>query len=454
MDQRIARLWGAAVIDWGFSVPHPLLAARAAGPSRTALIAVDGRWTYAELVDAVACRAAGYAARGVVPGATVVIEMHRRGDDLINLHALGWLGAVAAPIQSGLNRAARATVVAALQADHDLGAVADCEPLEPRPWPLTEPRLVVATSGTSGAPRAVILGTAQLLFSASGSAIRLGHDPDDRWLCPLPLHHIGGLSAVLRPMIYGTTAEVHERFDPAMVAAALDRGRITQVSLVPTMLERVLDARPARPFPPRLRTILVGGAAVSTALMERGAQIGAPIARSWGLSEAASQVATASPGTSGAVAPLPFLEILSCEGRLMIRGPAAGGEVVTDDLGSLDPLGRVTVRGRADALIVRGGENIDPTQVESVLRAHPAVASAYVVGLPDAVLGERLGAVLVAAGIQRPDAAEMRAWCAHQLEKTQVPERLLWVAEPPRSALAKVRLGELRQLLISAEPGR
>ncbi len=149
---------------------------------------------------------------------------------------------------------------------------------------------MIHTSGTSSAPRPVELTYGNLLWSALGSAVALGLDPDERWLCALPLSHVGGLSILVRSAIYASTALVHERFELEPVRHALEHDGVTLVSLVATTLSRLLDA--GLKDPPTLRCALTGGGPVPAALVERARGAGVPVSLTYGLTEACSQVTT------------------------------------------------------------------------------------------------------------------------------------------------------------------
>ena len=184
------------------------------------------------------------------------------------------------------------------------------------PWPLSQPRGVVATSGTTGTPKVIELTTGQLVFSAMGSAMRLGHLPGDRWLGVLPLHHVGGLSIVMRCLLSASTVELHARFEVERVVEALCSGRVTQISLVPTMLDRIVPRLPQRGASDRLR--VVGGKA-NRALLEQRSPRGSPWRQTWGMSET-SQAATRAGVAPTSAPPLPFLEVLCEADRLVVRG--------------------------------------------------------------------------------------------------------------------------------------
>jgi len=283
------------------------------------------------------------------------------------------------------------------------------------------------------------LTTQQLVMSAFGSAIRLGHDPADRWLCCLPLHHVGGLSVLLRTASYGTTAILHPSFDPAAVAAA----DATMISLVPAMLERLLDG-PG--LPKKTRVALIGGGPTRPALLARCA--GLPVALTWGMSEAASQISTRIPGDlspdGGVGFPLPFVRVCAADdGALWVFGPIVGGRLDSADRGHVDPAGRVFVSGRRDDMIVSGGENIDPSKLEAALQSHPAVAEAAVAGVPSERWGMRPVAWLVPSGEARPDSETLRAHCQSRLRRFEIPDHFVWTDALPRTALGKLTRGRL-----------
>jgi o-succinylbenzoate---CoA ligase len=153
---------------------------------------------------------------------------------------------------------------------------------------------VIHTSGTTGEPRAVELTYGNHLASAIASADALGVEADDRWLCPLPLHHVAGLNVLIRSAINRTTAVVHRRFEVERVKAALEAGDVTLASLVPTMLQRLRDAGLRRA--PRLRAIALGGGPIPPGLLEWAADTGIPVVPVYGMTESCSQVVAGSPG--------------------------------------------------------------------------------------------------------------------------------------------------------------
>ena len=262
----------------------------------------------------------------------------------------------------------------------------------------------------------------------------------------MPLSHVGGISILTRCAIFGWTAVVHERFETAAVLRALMEDGITAVSLVPTMLARLLDAGLERP--PALRCALVGGAPGPPDLLARARAAGIPVAATYGLTEACSQVTTQAPGDADATAgrPLPGTTVeIAGDGEILVSGPtvapgalAADGRLHTGDLGALDADGRLTVTGRKAETIVTGGENVAPAEVEAVLLAHPAVADAAVHGRPDPEWGEAVVATVVLGRRSGADAEELRAHCAGGLARFKVPKEIRFAPGLPRTASGKL----------------
>ncbi|MGZ8634316.1 MAG: AMP-binding protein [Solirubrobacteraceae bacterium] len=299
--------------------------------------------------------------------------------------------------------------------------------------------IVGHTSGTSGTPKAVELTYGNWLWSALGSAVALGLDANERWLCALPLAHVAGLSIIMRSVIYATTAVVHERFDLDRVLDALmGEDRHTMVSLVPTTLQRLLDAGLREP--PTLRWALLGGAPTTTVLQGHAAAAGVPVATTYGLTEACSQVATLG-------APLFCTKVrMAGDGEIVVSGPTvapgAGPALATGDLGEWGPDGALRVIGRKADTIISGGENVAPGEVEAVLEAHPDVVEAAVHGRAHPGWGEAVVATVVADPELQAD--ELRAWCADRLASFKVPKEISFAAALPRTPSGKVARKDLR----------
>jgi O-succinylbenzoic acid--CoA ligase len=414
-----------------------LTAAARRRPEHTALEHEGRRWTYGELHAAAARTARVLAARGVAEGSLVATTL-APGPALVELlHALPRLGAVLVPLNPAdpVRVEAAVTVDAPLhgpEADVTLGRTVDPEAIHS----------IIHTSGTSGRPRAVPLSYANHHASARASAEHLGVTEDDRWLGVLPLFHVGGLAVLLRSAVYATTAVLHERFDPVRVRDALVAGEVTLASLVPTMLARLRAAGLERGSP-ALRAILLGGGPIPGELLVWALSVGLPVSPTYGMTETASQVVTAPPGERAGL-PLPGVELgTGDDGEILVRGPMVAraaldpdGWLHTGDRGRIDAEGRLHVDGRLKEIIVTGGENVVPLEVEEALLSHPAVAEAGVAGVADPEWGEAITAFVVLSS--EATGEELRDWARDRLAPHKVPKRVKRVAELPRNAAGKL----------------
>jgi len=335
-------------------------------------------------------------------------------------------------------------------------AFADAPLGAPTPLGDDQAMLVLFTSGTTGAAKAARL-TRGAIDAAVGAAVaRLALRREDGWLACLPLDHIGGAMTVLRAGACGMRVLLMDRFDAAQADAALER--VDGVSVVPTMLRRLVAERAGRPWPARLRRVLTGGGPLDPALASAAAASGIEPSQTYGLTESASMATMADDGED-AGEPLPGLGLRIAEpqddgvGRIELRGPmlfagyerdgvlveprAADAWFDTGDLGVLDRRGRLSVRCRRTDLILSGGENVYPAQVEAALMRHPGIAEAAVFGLADPEWGQSVAALLVARAAPLPDAA-VTAHAGETLAPFQRPRHWRWLSDLPRTASGKV----------------
>jgi len=493
----------------------------AATPECTAVVdaATGEAWTYADLDTEVADLAGRLAGVGVGPGDRVPLLLHTSVDAVRAVHAVLRLGATLVPLSPDLAPDELARRLGVVGADHlvcgpdteaaaldAVGAVDDrsVDPVsidaggrvpsidahdsvtipDPERRP-DEAVLVMFTSGTTGPAKAVRLTKRNLRSSAVASAFRLGVLPGDRWLCSLPIHHMGGLAPVLRSALYGTAVVVQEGFDAGRTARATREHDATGVSLVPTMLRRVFDAD-AR-LSDSLRFVLLGGAAASEDLIAACAERGVPVYPTYGTTETASQIATATPdeaferpdtvghplqgtevrivGEDGTERPPGEIGEIAVSGPTVTPGYLGGdgaafrrddfrtGGLRTGDLGYRDEAGRLYVVGRADDVIVTGGENVRPGEVEATLREHPAVRDAAVVGLDDPEWGERVAALVVLADTEGDpvEAGELRAFCRKRLAGFKTPKTVRIADALPRTASGTVDREAVRERLAGME---
>jgi O-succinylbenzoic acid--CoA ligase len=483
-------------------------------PGKIALIEGARGWRYRELNDLVARLAGRLADAGVKAGDHVAALMPNRLEYVCLIHALARLGAVLAPLNSRLTtnelrrqiaQADCSLVICSAQTEIQAAALGGLvqfvlsvdEPQagqvrslndfsdeqanrwQSRPLDLEQIQGIVFTSGTTGHPKGAMLSYGNHFWSATASAFRLGTQPDDRWLVCMPLYHVGGLAIIMRCCLYGTTVVLQNGFDLAAVSQALRTQEITLISLVPTMLHRLLEACPETLAASRLRCILIGGAAAPLSLVERCLALKLPIAASFGLTEAASQVVTArydqliqKPGSVGK--PLMFSAVRVVDekgqmlpageiGEIIARGPTImqgyynqpeatqkalrAGELYTGDMGYLDEEGDLWVVQRRADLIVSGGENIYPVEVEQALREHPQVKEVCVVGLDDEEWGQVVAAAVVLTDGASLTAPELVAFGRERLAGYKQPRHICFVEALPQTAAGKVRRDEVRKLV-------
>jgi len=338
---------------------------------------------------------------------------------------------------------------------------------------------IIYTSGTTGKPKGAMLTYGNHWWSAIGSALNLGNLPDDRWLACVPLFHVSGLSILMRSVILGIPMVLLPGFDPDEVNRVIEEEKVTIISVVSNMLRRMLEAQGNRPYPSHLRCVLLGGGPAPRTLLEACAERGIPVVQTYGMTETASQVVTLPPhealrklGSAGK--PLFPVELRIASdgeetapgevGEILIRGPnvTAGyfgrpeetakairdGWLHTGDLGYLDDEGFLYVLDRRHDLIISGGENVYPAEVEAVLSAHPHIVEAGVVGVPDEQWGQvPVAVVRVRDGVELDEQAVI-AFCRERLASYKVPRKICRTEQLPYNASGKLVRHQLRQWLL------
>ena len=445
-----------------------------AAPSATAiaLLAAAGRVgvCVAPLGTRLTARELAAAAVEIVPRLAVHGGEHAGLAGALGVPTVG-LEALAAGIADGAGVVA--TGGAAITATGD--AAARVPGLDPN-----APAVAVLTSGTSGRPKVTLLSHAAMAASAGAWSAALPQATG--WLLCLGLAHVAGLGVVWRAIGAGVSLIVVPEFDAEAVLDALRRGPASHVSLVPTQLLRLLDADASGdPVHPGLRAVLLGGAPIPPGLVTRALAAGWPVVPTYGLTEAGSGVtalgaadAAARPGSAGR--PLPGVQLRIADpgadgtGEIQVRTPAAfsgylgrpgataaafgaDGWLRTGDVGRLDAGGFLQVLDRRDDLLVSGGENVFPAEVETTIAEHPAIAEAGVVDRPDPTWGALpVAAIVLRDGASAPTDAELRAFCLARLAPYKVPTEFVAVAALPRTPSGKLRRAELRVSLTGA-PG-
>lgn len=490
-----------------------------ATPDATALISAETgeRWDYAALdadVEDLASRLAGL---GFGPDDHVGMLLSTRVSAVHLVHATMRLGATLVPLNSRLTAGELADqletadltgvvcgegteqlAVEAVEADDTTESVplvslddpqwervaslddADRVDVTPAEWTDDETLVLLFTSGTTGDPKAVVLTYGNVFSSAVASAFHLGVLPDDRWLVPLSLYHMGGLAPLYRSTLYGTTVVLRGGFDPGGTADDIGTYDVTGVSLVPTMLKRMLDSRGT--LSDSLRIVLLGGAPASEDLVTRCRDYHVPVWPTYGMTETASQISTARPeeaidhlGTVGRPLFATDVTVVDDEdepvetgeiGEFVVSGPtvspgyyddpeataAAFGErgLRTGDMGYRDDDGRLYVLNRKDDRIITGGENVDPGEVVDVLYEHPDVEDAAVVGLPDEEWGERVAALVVASDPELT-VDDVEAHCRERLAGYKLPRVVRFADVLPRTPSGTVERAAVRDELTTPE---
>ena len=333
---------------------------------------------------------------------------------------------------------------------------------------------IMYTSGTTGQPKGVRQTAENHFSSAVSSALNIGIAPDDVWLCSVPLFHISGFSILMRSLIYGMGVRLYEKFDAERSAEEICNGTVTYVSVVGVMLERIMsNVEESRSHAsPKFKAVLAGGGPIPVAYIERAEKCGIPVLQTYGMTETSSQTTTLQSadaerkmGSSGK--PLFLYEVKIDEtekpgenGEILIRGPQVtpgyigrfsdrnvqeDGWLHTGDIGYLDEEGFLFVVDRRSDLIVSGGENVYPAEIEKVLLAHPAIREAGVCG----AASEKWGEVPVAFVVLNKETTEdeLLTYCRQQIAAYKVPKRLSFVEALPRNASNKLFRRELRTWL-------
>lgn len=370
------------------------------------------------------------------------------------------------------------------------------EPPADLPWvDPDEVAVLLFTSGTTGEPKAAVLRHRHLVSYIIASVEYLGAAEDEAQLISVPAYHIAGVSSVLSSLYSGRRIVYLPGFDPEEWVQAVDAERITQAMVVPTMLGRILDRVDDRGRAlGSLRHLSYGGGRMPVEVIERAMKALPEVnfVNAYGLTETSSTIAVLTPddhrsamasddpAVRGRLAsvgrPLPSVEVRICDpagrevgpgerGEIWVRGEQVAGEYLgmtalseggwfrTRDAGWVDGEGFLFLDGRLDDVIVRGGENLSPGQIEEALVSHPAVADAAVVGVPDPEWGEAVAAAVVLEPGREVGEEELRAWVAERLRSTRAPKLIQFRSEMPYNETGKLLRRVIREELAHETSG-
>ncbi len=363
---------------------------------------------------------------------------------------------------------------------------------------LSASQAIIYPSGTTGLSKGAIITYGMQWWNAIGSALNLGHSPDDRWLACLPLFHIGGLSILMRSVIYGISVIVHKKFDPLRINQAIFEDKITIISVVALMLQRMLSSlnpnpnlnlnrrgevhpRPPTPtYPTTLRCILLGGGPAPLPLLEACQFRAIPVVQTYGLTESCSQAVTLSPADAirkigSAGRPLAPVQLRIQHdnrptspgepGEILLKGPTItpgyannpeatarafqDGWFSTGDIGYLDHDGYLYILDRRADLIISGGENVYPAEIESILQSHPAVEEAGVCGQSDPQWGQVPIAFVVLKSASAITAHELLIYTDQKLARYKQPRAIYFTKQLPHTSSGKLVRRELPDLLLT-----
>ena len=450
----------------------------------------DQKWTFHQLDEAAICYGEKLKAVGVQSGETIALYGKNRPETVFIVHALFYIGAKILFLNTRLTnhelewqlqhaKVEKLVSYKRIHFDHvktfvieDLHHVIGVSFTIKEKFESDEVATIMYTSGTTGYPKAVLQSFGNHLHSAVSSCENLGLDESDKWLCITPLYHVSGLSIMFRSKIIGLAVYLQAGFDVLEVKHAIEYKGVTITSVVANSLGRMMNEDIK--YPKRFKGMLLGGGPASSELLKKCSDIGLAVFLSYGMTETCSQIVTLRPedvlrkmGSAGR--PISGCEVKivkdnrKCQprlsGEIVVKGPNVtngylygeksesfkNGWFYTGDIGYLDEEGFLFVQDRRSDIIISGGENVYPAEIESVLLSYPNVLDVGVVGYDD----EKWGSVPVAFVVldKLVSIEDLSCFCLKRLAKYKVPKKFIIVKELPRNATGKLLRKDLREKL-------
>ncbi|MED4652173.1 o-succinylbenzoate--CoA ligase [Bacillus pseudomycoides] len=476
------------------TMPNWLMQRSFLTPERTAIETKEEKITFLELHEKVGSICEHLSYLQIEKGQKVAVLMKNGTQMITVIHALSYIGAVAVLLNTRLSReellwqmddAEVVCLVTDQEFETEQILVYAFEEVVNGPkktavvqeeFSLEESMTIIYTSGTTGKPKGVILTYGNHWASAVGSSLNLGLRDDDCWLACMPMFHVGGLSLLMKNIMYGMRILLVPKYDPDFIHEAIKTRGITIISVVSKMLMDLLERLGKETYPSSLRCMLLGGGPAPKPLLETCVTKGIPVYQTYGMTETSSQICTLSADYMLTKVGSAGKPLFSCqlriekdgevvppnvEGEIVVKGPNVthgyfkredatretiiDGWLHTGDLGYLDEEGFLYVLDRRSDLIISGGENIYPAQIEEVLLANPKVAEAGVVGKADEQWGQVPAAFIVKAADITEE--ELIKFCEEKLARYKVPREVHFLLELPRNASKKLLRRELRHLL-------
>ncbi|MTT30520.1 o-succinylbenzoate--CoA ligase [Terrilactibacillus sp. BCM23-1] len=486
-------------------MPHWLKQRAHLTPNRIAYVTDDEKVTFLELDNQVKSLAMKLISYGVQEGQRVALLFNNTLDFVRMYHAFSYIGAISVPLNTRLTLdewswQCQDADVHLLIGDpaHDqmgeqiqrllpsisylsldlLTKVKENKTAELKEYlDLSQIHTIIYTSGTTGHPKGVLLTYGNHWWSAIGSVLNLGLDTNDKWLCCVPLFHVSGLSILMKNVIYGMTVRLFSSFDASKINLSLQKEDITAISVVTTMLIRMLDHLGEESYSKSLRCVLLGGGHAPKVILEKCHEKGIPVYQTYGLTESASQIITLSPeymvsklGSAGKSLFPTECKIIKDrrealpmeEGEIVVKGPNVtigylknekateevlkDGWLFTGDIGYKDHDGFVYVLDRRKDLIISGGENIYPAEIEALLLRHPNIEEAGVIGIEDSKWGQ-VPVAFVKLKNSEETLDEIQNFCKKYLASYKVPKQFHAISKLPRNASNKLLRRKLYDLL-------